>query len=92
MANMISEMAVSMLHEFCVCVMARRAISDIGEDKIMFESESMKHNLSHVMVRLLVVQIPEFAVVLSLTIHTIFSHCRRAHWHPLSEMLQITHL
>ena len=58
MATMISEMVVSMLHEFCI--MARRAISDIGEDKIMLESESMKHNLNvaGVMVR----QIPVFVV------------------------------
>ena len=50
MAAMISEMVVSMLHEFCV--MARRAISDTGDDKIMLDSRSgsvsgsMKHNLN----------------------------------------------
>jgi len=47
MATMISEVVVSMLHEFCV--MARRAISDTGDDKIKLSgsvSESMKHNLN----------------------------------------------
>lgn len=33
MATMISDVVVSMLHEFCQ--MARRAISEIGEDKMV---------------------------------------------------------
>lgn len=62
MATMISETVVSMLHEFCN--MARRAISDTGEDKMLDSrsgsvSESMAHNLNvaSVMVRIMILSI-----------------------------------
>ena len=49
MATMISDVVVSMLHEFCQ--MARRAISEIGEDKMVDSragsvSVSMAHNMN----------------------------------------------
>jgi len=50
MATMISEVVVGMLHEFCT--MARRAISDVGEEIKMLDSrsgtvsESMTHNMN----------------------------------------------
>eukprot|EP00579_Thalassiosira_antarctica_P029106 CAMPEP_0202026552 /NCGR_PEP_ID=MMETSP0905-20130828/59192_1 /ASSEMBLY_ACC=CAM_ASM_000554 /TAXON_ID=420261 /ORGANISM="Thalassiosira antarctica, Strain CCMP982" /LENGTH=526 /DNA_ID=CAMNT_0048589801 /DNA_START=1 /DNA_END=1581 /DNA_ORIENTATION=+ len=49
MAAMISEMVVSMLHEFCI--MARIAISSTGDDKMLDSrsgsvAESMAHNLN----------------------------------------------
>lgn len=74
MTTMISETVVDMLHEFCLA--ARRAISEVGEEKVVdprtgAASEATKHNIrvATVMVRLLL-----YHFDLSLRIVTLYFH------------------